>query len=399
MATGAHHDPNARRYLDLFDHAPVPYQEIGRDGVIRRFNRGLCVLLKCTSEQLARRHAWDFVAPDRQEEFRAALIDRMNQGFEAGPWEIPYVLDDGTRIGIEIHESLVRDEGGEVTGAIQSLLDISDRHLAAMAARKVEQYAMELRANNQQLARALEASRAATVAKSRFLAGVSHELRTPLNGIIGFSELLFDGRLGPLGEEQREVIGDILTSSRHLLQLINDILDLSKVEAGRTEFRPMRHLLEPLVLEVRDVVRPVAEKKSIRMTVDVPSGLHATLDGARFKQVLYNYLSNAVKFTPDGGSVAVRIARDGDSSFRLEVEDTGIGIAEQDLRLLFQEFVQLPGRRADQGTGLGLALTRHIVEAQGGAVSATSTPGKGSIFCAVLPLETTLVPAPPAGEP
>ena len=399
MATGAHPDPNARRYLDLFDHAPVPYQEIGRDGVIRRFNRGLCVLLKCTSEQLAGRHAWDFVAPDRQEEFRAALIDRMNQGFEAGPWEIPYVLDDGTRIGIEIHESLVRDEGGEVTGAIQSLLDISDRHLAAMAARKVEQYAMELRANNQQLARALEASRAATVAKSRFLAGVSHELRTPLNGIIGFSELLFDGRLGPLGEEQREVIGDILTSSRHLLQLINDILDLSKVEAGRTEFRPMRHLLEPLVLEVRDVVRPVAEKKSIRMTVDVPSGLHATLDGARFKQVLYNYLSNAVKFTPDGGSVAVRIVRDGDSSFRLEVEDTGIGIAEQDLRLLFQEFVQLPGRRADQGTGLGLALTRHIVEAQGGAVSATSTPGKGSIFCAVLPLETTLVPAPPAGEP
>ena len=398
MPTGAQDDPRVRRYQDFFDHAPIPYQEIGRDGVIRRFNRGLCALLKCTAEQLTGRHAWDFVAPDRQEEFRSALNERMQKGFEAGPWEVPYVLDGGTRISVEIRESLIRDERGEVTGAIQSLLDISDRNLAAMAARKVEQYALELRVRNQQLARALEASRAATVAKSRFLAGVSHELRTPLNGIIGFSELLFDGRLGPLGEEQREVIGDILTSSRHLLQLINDILDLSKVEAGRLEFRPARHLLKPLVLEVRDVVRPVAEKKSIRMTVEVPLDLHATLDGARFKQVLYNYLSNAVKFTPDHGSVTVRVLREGETAFRLEVEDTGIGIAEQDLCLLFQEFVQLPGRRADPGTGLGLALTRHIVEAQGGTVSAISTPGKGSIFCAVLPLESALGPTPPAGE-
>src|SRR5437879_6429056 len=119
---------------------------------------------------------------------------------------------------------------------------------------------MELRNKNEQFARALEAARSATVAKSRFLASVSHELRTPLNGIIGFSELLYDEKLGPLAGEQREVLGDILTSSRHLLQLINDVLDLSKVEAGRMEFRPEMHSVLDLVLEVRDVIRPLAEK-------------------------------------------------------------------------------------------------------------------------------------------
>src|SRR5262249_47194175 len=158
------------------------------------------------------------------------------------------------------------------------------------------------------LAHALEAARSATVAKSRFLASVSHELRTPLNGIIGLSELLFDQRVGPISDEQRDVLGDILTSARHLLQLISDILDLSKVEAGRMEFAAERHLLLNLVNEVNDVVRPLALKKDLRLEVSVFPGLEALLDGVRFKQVMYNYLSNAIKFTPEGGSILVRVA-------------------------------------------------------------------------------------------
>jgi len=133
----------------------------------------------------------------------------------------------------------------------------------------------------------------------------------------------------------------------------------------------------------------VAEKKAIELAVEVTDGLSATLDPGRFKQVLYNYLSNAVKFTPDHGRVRTRITREGEGSFRLEVEDTGVGIRPDEIPRLFQEFAQLPNsRKAEQGTGLGLALTRHIVEAQGGSVAVRSTIGQGSVFSAVLPLES-----------
>jgi PAS domain S-box-containing protein len=382
-----------RRYRDFFDHAPIPYEEADREGVIRRFNQAKCRLVRCTPDQLLGRYIWDFVAPYQQEAFRAAAMRRMERGEECEPFECEYLLDDGSRITVEIHENLIRNDAGEVTGTVRSLVDVTQRNLAAVAARKVEQYAMELRIRNEQLAQALEGARSATVAKSRFLASVSHELRTPLNGIIGFSELLYDGKLGPLAADQHEVAGDILASGRHLLQLINDVLDLSKVEAGRMEFSPERHRLLDLVLEVRDVVRPLAERKLLAMEVDVPDDLIARIDGGRFKQVLYNYLSNAVKFTPQGGSIAVRISRESGARFRLEVEDTGIGVAEEELPRLFQEFSQLPNsRRAEQGTGLGLALTRHLVEAQGGSVGVRSIAGKGSVFFTTLPLESPAIP-------
>src|SRR6476469_6501685 len=139
------------------------------------------------------------------------MMRRIKTGQEVGPFECEYVLDDGTRLSVEIRENLIRNDRGEVTGTIRSLLDVTERNLAAVAARKVEQYAMELRNKNEQLRRALEAARSATLAKSRFLAGISHELRTPLNGIIGFSELMHDGRVGPISDEHREFLGDILT--------------------------------------------------------------------------------------------------------------------------------------------------------------------------------------------
>jgi PAS domain S-box-containing protein len=374
-----------QRYRDLFDRAPVPYEETDRLGVVRHFNQEVCTLLKCTPERVLGSLAWDFVDPAQRENFRAAMMDRIARGVESEPFECEFLLEDGSRIVVEIRENLTRSETGEVTGVCRSLLDVTERKLAAVAARKVAQYAMELRNKNEQLAHALAAARSATEAKSRFLASVSHELRTPLNGIIGFSELLYDGKAGELGAEHREILGDILSSARHLLQLISDILDLSKVEAGRMEFHPELSVLDPLVQEVRDVIRPLAERKQIRLSSRVPSGFAAVLDRSRFKQILYNYLSNAVKFTPEGGSVAVRIAPS-DDSFRLEVEDNGIGIPPEETSRLFQDFQQLPNRKAEQGTGLGLALTRHIVEAQGGTVGVQSTPGTGSIFSAVLPL-------------
>jgi PAS domain S-box-containing protein len=378
---------NERRYRDLFDRAPIAFEETDANGVIRRFNQAVCNLLKSQPDQVLGRKAWEFVAPDQQENFHQAMTERIASGIEAGPFECDYMLDDGSRITVEIRENLIRGDHDEVTGVVRSLLDVTERNLAAVAARKVSQYAMELRNKNEQLARALEAARLATEAKSRFLAGVSHELRTPLNGIIGFSELMYDAKLGPVSEDHKDVLNDILTSARHLLQLINDILDLSKVEAGKMEFRPESSRIDTLVFEVRDVVRPLAEKKHLRLMIDVPANLTAVVDPSRFKQVLYNYLSNAVKFTPESGLVEVRITLEESSSFRLEVEDTGIGISPEELSKLFQEFQQLPNsRKAEQGTGLGLALTRHIVEAQGGSVSVRSVPGSGSVFSAVFPL-------------
>ena len=380
-----------RRYRDLFDRAPIPYEETNLDGAVIRFNQAVCTLLRCTPEQMTGRMAWDLLSPECQEAARAATMRHIRNGQEADPFECEYVLDDGTHLTVEIRENMTRNDQGEITGLIRSLLDVTERNLAVVAARKVEQYAMELRNKNEQLGRTLEAARSATLAKSRFLASVSHELRTPLNGIIGFSELLYDGKLGAIPENQVDVLGDILSSSRHLLQLINDVLDLSKVEAGRMEFHAERCLIETLAMEVRDVIRPLAEKKGLRLTLEVAPRLTANIDPSRFKQVLYNYLSNAVKFTGEGGKVTLRIAAKDEKMFRVEVEDSGIGIGEDELPRLFQEFAQLPNsRQAEQGTGLGLALTRHIVEAQGGTVAVESALGQGSIFSAELPLDAAV---------
>jgi signal transduction histidine kinase len=249
-----------------------------------------------------------------------------------------------------------------------------------------------------------KAIREASRLKSEFLANMSHELRTPLNAIIGFTELMYAGKLGPLAPEHHEYLGDILTSARHLLQLINDVLDLAKVESGKMEFRPERVDLARLIGEVRDILRGLAASKRLRVETQLdPDVAFAVVDPARLKQVLYNYVSNAIKFTPEGGRIVIRVAAQGPDLFRLDVEDTGIGIPPEHLGKLFVEFQQLDASAAKkfQGTGLGLALTKRIVEAHGGRVEVRSTPGKGSTFSAILPRAMTAAPQlhPPAVLP
>jgi DNA-binding response OmpR family regulator/anti-sigma regulatory factor (Ser/Thr protein kinase) len=217
---------------------------------------------------------------------------------------------------------------------------------------------------------------------------MSHELLTPLNAIIGFSELLHDGRAGAISGKQKGFASDVLTSARHLLGLINDMLDLSKVEFGKLEFLP--ESLEPakLVNEVCALLRTLTARKRIDLRIEVdPQLAEMVLDPTRLKQVLFNFLSNALKFTPEDGQVTVRMRSAGCDDLLIEVEDTGIGIRPEDLPRLFAEFQQLDASTTKkyQGTGLGLALTKRIVEAQGGTVSVTSVPGRGSIFCAQLP--------------
>ena len=249
--------------------------------------------------------------------------------------------------------------------------------------------------------------------KSDFLANMSHELRTPLNAIIGFSELLLDQHFGELNDIQQEYLTDVLESGRHLLSLINDILDLSKVEAGKVEMSLSEVPIEELLHGSLGMIRYKAMKHNISLSVsigDIPERLVA--DERKLKQILFNLVSNAVKFTNDGGTIEVHadtvtkdwlkdnvpllfmseleqlIEKDSDRFLKISVKDTGIGIAEEHMKKIFEAFEQVDSSRAKrfEGTGLGLALCKNFVEMHGGMIWVESSPGNGSTFSFVLPL-------------
>ena len=223
--------------------------------------------------------------------------------------------------------------------------------------------------------------------KSEFLANMSHELRTPLNAIIGFSEVLLERMFGELNPKQEEYLQDIMTSGRHLLSLINDILDLSKIEAGRMELELTKFDLPAAMENALTLVRGRAEAHAIALTPDVDQRLgEFVADERKLKQVLVNLLSNAVKFTPEGGRVDVRAAP-ADGGVEISVSDTGIGIAPEDQEAIFEEFRQAGGdyTRKREGTGLGLSLARKFVELHGGRLWVKSEMGNGSTFTFTLP--------------
>ena len=238
----------------------------------------------------------------------------------------------------------------------------------------------------QQKSRELEV---ASQHKSEFLANMSHELRTPLNAIIGFSEVLLERMFGELNDKQEDYLKDIHTSGRHLLSLINDILDLSKVEAGRMELEPARFDVPTAIGNAMTLVRERAQRHGIALGIDVgPEVGEIVADERKFKQILLNLLTNAVKFTPDGGRVDV-LARHADGVLDVAVRDTGIGIAKADQQAVFEEFRQV-GRHytnKQEGTGLGLALTKRFVELHGGSIRLESEPGRGSTFAFTIPIQ------------
>jgi PAS domain S-box-containing protein len=377
---------NEERFRTMFKDAPIACHEIDCEGVLRYLNPAACALFAYPSEELAGKYVWDMVSRESRDVVRRHVLERLSQAQPATPYECHFVCRDGSLITVEIHETLIRNRQGAVAGMRSALLDVTARKMVNMAVRKVEQYAQELRTKNEELLLALGAAREASATKGKFLAAMSHEFRTPLNGIIELAELMFDHVAGPVSEEQKEYLGDILASSRHLLHLVNDVLDMAKVESGKMEFRMETVPLAPLLCEVRDVLRILAERKNISVSVDTGDVDQVVTDASRLKQVVYNYLSNAIKFSYDGGSIQVRARWEGGRAFRIEVEDSGAGIEPADITRLFADFQQLDSAKSGVGTGLGLVLTKHIVEQQGGTVGVRSQVGIGSVFFAVLPI-------------
>jgi signal transduction histidine kinase len=271
--------------------------------------------------------------------------------------------------------------------AAQAAIAIENATLYAQVRQHAEELEAKVEARTQDLKEANASLAAASQHKSEFLASMSHELRTPLNAVIGFSEVLSERLFGELNEKQEEFVADILSSGRHLLSLINDILDLSKVEAGRIELQLEPFSLPSAIDGAMTLVRERAKRHGITISLTLDERLDEFVaDERKFRQILLNLLSNAVKFTPDGGRISVNATLTSGCA-KISVSDTGIGIAPGDQEVIFEAFRQV-GRGQSQrreGTGLGLTLAKSYVELHGGKISVESELGKGSTFTFTLP--------------
>ena len=228
--------------------------------------------------------------------------------------------------------------------------------------------------------------------KDQFLSTMSHELRTPLNAVLGFSDLLGENRYGPLNEKQRRYLNHIVTGGRHLLRLINDILDLSRIEAGRLQLAPEDVRVDQAFAEACDTLHPLISKKNHVVIKHATPGLSVRADGMRLKQILMNLLGNAVKFTPEGGKIELAANRVGDL-VRLEVRDSGPGIPPEEQNRIFEAFYRLgQNAKGAEGTGLGLAITQRLVELHGGQLGLESHSGSGSCFHFTLPFVASVEP-------
>ena len=323
--------------------------------------------------------------PEAQDEWRG-YYDRALKG-EIFNVELPNrLLEQPRTVDYSFHPITQAD--GTISGVVVSGRDITVRK---QAEETIRNYADEL--EQRVVERTLELLHA-NRAKDEFLASMSHELRTPLSGILGFCELIGDGLYGPINEKQSHGIDVIRANGEHLLGLINDILDVSKIEAGKFELQSEVLVVNDICRSSLNFIMQQAAQKSIRVEYPVMSGtLSIAADPRRLKQILVNLLNNAVKFTPEKGSVKLEVKADARAGqMRFLVMDTGIGITPEDLQKLFHPFVQVDSRlsRLYEGTGLGLTLVKKLVEMHGGTIEVQSEPGKGSCFSFLLPWEQVI---------
>ncbi|MGK5034965.1 ATP-binding protein [Janthinobacterium sp. LB3P118] len=263
---------------------------------------------------------------------------------------------------------------------------------------RVHERTMQLEMTNGELAMAMEEARSANYAKSAFLSSMSHELRTPLNAILGFAQILSSDRLPSTLEQKKEFAGHILKSGRHLLTLINEILDLAKVESGTVSLSLEPVGLDAILQECRDMIAPLASQRGIGMAFPDACPLNVLADRTRLKQILLNLLSNALKYNREQGQVAIDCAPQAGGRVRVSVRDTGVGLDAEQLALLFQPFNRLGQEGGtEEGSGIGLVVTKRLVELMDGSIGVTSAPGEGSTFWIELRVvDAVPVPAAPA---
>ena len=424
----------------LLDAAPCGFVAFVDDGTVRLVNRTLLELLGTTRDAVVGRHVENILTVGSKIFYQTHLFPLLRLHEHAEEIFLLFRAADGSEMGALVSAVRRERDGERVTDCVvmrvrerrkfeDALLRgkreaevaraTSEAHGAELEAAnaQLEQQALELEMSQQQLGeqaqemetqreelqvmndelleRSLELERQrgiaeeANRAKSAFLAAMSHELRTPLNAIGGYVQLLEMGIHGPVTQAQLEALGKVTRSQRHLLRLINEVLNLARIEAGGVHYDLRRFELREVVDAVLPMIEPQMTERGLACEIHVPDDLAVHADRDKAEQVLLNLLGNAVKFTPRGGRVWIAAGRDGATSprVRLSVEDTGIGIPPDRLEQVFEPFVQVatdPTRRAE-GTGLGLAISRVLARGMGGDLTARSEVGRGSTFTLELP--------------
>jgi PAS domain S-box-containing protein len=371
------------RYRELYDLAPVGYFTISEKGLITNRNLAFATLLGDTAKTLKNRPFAPLVFHEDQDAFyfwqKKIYETELSQ-----VCELRMIKKSGLKIWVRLVANLAKNADGTMELRV-ALSDISEP----------KRISLELAEANRKIE---DASRA----KSVFLANMSHELRTPLNSIIGFSEVLKDKLFGPINAKQAVFVDNILNSGRHLLCLINDILDISKVEASKMVLDVGGINMEELCQGTVAMFSEKAREKQVMVSYLIDSsmkGVAVAADGRKVKQILYNLVDNAIKFNRSQGFVTIRVLMTAESLstplMKIVVEDNGVGIAEEDKDKLFLPFSQLAQsyfNKQTEGTGLGLALTKRLVELHGGTITLCSEFGKGSRFIILLPISQKELP-------
>jgi PAS domain S-box-containing protein len=349
----------------VMEHSREGVVILDQNGKVFKSNLRYAEMLGYSLEEVQNLHVWDWDVNYTREQMLQLIRLADNKGILH---ETRHRRKDGSIFDVEINSNSVM---------------FGDHKLSFCVCRDIT----ERKRTEEELINAKQAAEAASKIKDEFLASMSHDLRTPLNSIIGFSDILLEEMFGSLNEKQKSYINNISTGGKHLLNLINDILDLSKIEAGKMELDCEPFCLSQAIDEIKTTIEPLATKKNILLDVKVDPQLGMICaDKTRFKQILYNLTSNAIKFTPEKGNVTIE-AMDFDTYVQIKVKDTGVGISETDMCKLFQPFNQLNSchNREYGGTGLGLVLVKKFVEMHGGTIWVKSKVGEGSTFVFVIP--------------
>ncbi len=387
----------------VFDDSQDMIATTDNRGRIVKFSKGGERILGYRPDEAIGRNAADFYV-DKEE--REKILEALKEEGAVYNYETKLLKKDGSHVDISLTISRLSDKAGNIIGTVGISKDITEEkqlreklkdknkeleELTESLEEKVLERTRELDRINKELRRANEI-------KARFISDMSHELRTPLHSIMGFSEVLLDKTFGDINEKQQRYLTNILTSGKHLLHLVNNILDLAKIEAGRIELSHEVFSLKAVIDEVLMVVKHLADKKLIELTTEISHEVNNfTADKVKFKQILYNLLSNAIKFTPESGKVGIRteklINRDlfpwaikGQEFLKISVWDTGVGIKPEEKERIFEEFEQLDPSRSTEGTGLGLSLTKRLVDLHGGIIDVESAYGAGSVFNVYMPV-------------